>query len=274
MVLLATMITLFSVLLGDAINQAASGSTTFTPDRDLMTVFIVVIIIFVPYTVIYIVSIILFFVKRERASRGSNVLIKLNKDENVQSEEIKKMNKRFNAEIVDDTIETKGNLKYTYVLEEHETNKNIIWKFAFYLLQENFLVMLLLILAGYGISIVLLFTNQILFWILLGFFTVILALVLFINLYYVPNKLYQRTVNNKLPTSIRAYEDRVDEIQLLPTGEQIIYTCKYEFSKYKVMGHYLFVKTKNEKVTTALLLNMDKLGEEMSNYIISNIKKK
>ena len=134
--------------------------------------------------------------------------------------------------------------------------------------------MLLLILAGYGISIVLLFTNQILFWILLGFFTLFLIMILFINLYYVPNKLYQRTVNNKLPTSVRAYEDRVDEIQLLPTGEQIIVTCRYEFSKHKVVDHYLFVKTKNDKATSALLLDMNKLGEEMSNYIISNIKKK
>ena len=274
MVLLATMITMFGILLGDAINQAAGGSSTFVPDRGLMTAFIVVVMIFGPYTVVYITSVVLFFIKRERANGGSNVLIKLNNDKVIQSEEVKKMNKRFNAEIVDDTIETKGNLKYTYVLEEHETNKSIIWKFAFYLLQENFLVMLLLILAGYGISIVLLFTNQILFWILLGFFTLFLIMILFINLYYVPNKLYQRTVNNKLPTSVRAYEDRVDEIQLLPTGEQIIVTCRYEFSKHKVVDHYLFVKTKNDKATSALLLDMNKLGEEMSNYIISNIKKK
>ena len=274
MVLTATLITLFAILLADATKQAASGASTFEPDRDLLTVFIVVIAVFVPYTVIYIVSVIYFFIKRERATRGTSIKIQLSKNKEIKSDEAKRMDKRFGAEIVDDSFETKGNLRYTYVLDEHEVNKPIIWKFTFYLLQENFILMLLLLLAGYGISIVLLFTSPILFWIIVSFLTLVLIFLLVFNLYIVPNNQYKRTLKNTYPTSVRAYEDRVDEVQVMPSGESIIYSCRYEYSKFKESGHYLFIKTRNEKVTTALLLDKDKLGEEMSNYIISNIKKK
>lgn len=273
MLFLLAIVVCFIILIADATIQARSGQPEYVPDRDFLTFFAVLCIVAAPYTLFYLCTLIVFFNKRKRVESGSNIKIQLNNSQEIKDGDAKMLNKKYDAEVVDDSLPVQGNLKYTYVSESRDYDKKIVRRFAYYLAQEQIIVFVLLDLLVFAFAALMYFINPILFWILLVLGVASVAFNVYLFFFATPNKIYKRTVENKLPNSLRVYEDRLEEVNVLGTGEEIKYVFNYQFTKYKNDGNYLFLKTKNDKLTIGLLIDKNKVGEEIINYVLSSIGK-
>ena len=107
--------------------------------------------------------------------------------------------------------------------------------------------------------------------VLLGLLVVAAVLDVLNLLIFLPNRMYKKSQKNPVPTLVRVYADRIEEITSLMSGSEIIYVCKYDYSVVKDAGKYLFIKSRNEKAIVGIMVSKEKLGEENVNLLLNKI---
>ena len=262
----------FVYLVIDAIVQASKGSGEYVSNVPFLNAFVIISIILVSYSLLYLVHLITYFVKKKRDESGTNIQVKLNDSKNIHDKEIDYAAKKLGADIVENE-QNSPTPTYYRVIENTNYDKKIVNKFYLFLIGPTILGMFglaLLVAALFGVALL---WNIILFYVLEGIALAVIIFMLVVFFYITPNKFYKKLTDNKFPKSVRIYSDRVEEIQLLADGEEVRYIWKYEYTKMKEDEDYIFLRTRNSKVIVGLLIKKSNFEEEEINYIKEKLKK-
>ena len=259
------------IVIADVINQLAAGNESYVANYNLSYAITLIFIVTVLYAIGYGVYLVFYFVRRKKISEESNIKIK---DNGLEDKETIKLRKTFNAEVIEENAPESGIPLYNVVLEAKQIEEKPYKNFIRFLTVGQTLLLLLLLLAGVGIAFILLVFNSILFYVLIGVFFLIFLFGLINYLFITPNLMYKKNGVNPLPSSVRIYDNRIEEVTVLMSGKEIIYVCKYDISKIKDAGDYLFIKSRDQKAIVGIMLKKEKIGLDKINFVIEKVKNK
>ncbi len=269
MLVLSALLGCFIYLFIDVMVQAKSG-TDYVFNQDLGTAFVIIATICLVYGVFYASHLISYFLKKHRKYDEGNIKVKL--ADGADNKVVDKLQQRFNAEIIENEQNSPVPTCF-YVEEEHNHSKKTIFHFIMYLTLPTYLILMGVCVACAAIILVVLFNSLVPLIAVESFFATILIFGTVLMMIVYPNMFYKRITENKMPSSIRIYDDRVEEVNLLATGQEIRYICRYEFANAKEYDHYLFVKGRSEKAIVGILVDKNRLTEDQIAFIKGKIKK-
>ena len=264
MALLGAILVCFIILFVDSIVQANNGSGKYVMNSNLAYAFAIISIITAFYGLFYAVTLIVYFLRKKKKENETNVKIKTN---DLEDKEVIKMRKTFDAEVIEENAPNNGVPTYIHVVEEHNIDKKTYNSFIRYLMLNTTLMMAGLCLAGLALTFVLIVLNRMMFIILVSILGALLIAVLVFYLIVTPNIMYKKMIANKMPTSIRIYKDRVEEVAPLATGKEIIYVFDYKYSKCKEINNCFCMRSKNGKIIVGLIIEEDKIEKEKIDFI-------
>ena len=271
MIFLLASLVVSIVLLADIISQYNRGITEYIANYEITFALTFIYIATTLYAIFYAVYLILYFVKKKKIDDESNIKIKSN---GLEDKETIKLRKTYDADVIEENAPDTGSPIYFGTQDNKEIEPKPYKKFIRFLLLRQLVYTLILLIIAIGVIFALIVINMILFFVLLGI-ALALAIFVVVNYFFItPNMMYKRMKTNPLSSSIRIYDDRVEEASFLMSGKEIVYICKFNFSKVKEDEKYLYIKSRNEKAIVGLMINKEKVGEDNVNFVLNKVKNK
>ena len=261
------------ILISDAAAQARSGASEYTPNYQFLYFFATLVIAFVPYLVIYLITVFIYYYKNRNKGYQPSVVVRVKGD----SEQIQNIYDRFGSDPIYGDMHAEVPL-YIHVNEKHEFTKGEIFNFAMFLIWPQLLITIgILAILYLVIFFVVLPLDLITFYVALGFASLVTLIVAYVYFYFVPSKLYKRIVNNRLPTSLRVFNDRIEEASLLVDGSEFSYVFNYDKTRFMNTKKFIYVKgviAGKEKTIAGVLIRKENVKQEIVDFIIKKYKNK
>lgn len=255
------------IMIVDATKQASQGQE-YVANYDLTFALTFIFMSTGVYGVFYFITFIIYLVNKNKIDEESNIKIRSNGSED---KETIKLRKTFDAEIIEENAPGEGAPLYSYTTNPEEIDEVEYKKFIKFLMFKSTIMVEILILLVAGLCCILIPYALTLALILLGLLVVAAVLDILNLLIFLPNRMYKKSQKNPVPTLVRVYADRIEEVTSLMSGSEIIYVCKYDYSVVKDAGKYLFIKSRNEKAIVGIMVSKEKLGEENVNLLLNKM---
>ena len=255
------------IMIVDATKQASQGQE-YVANYDLTFALTFIFMSTGVYGVFYFITFIIYLVNKNKIDEESNIKIRSNGSED---KETIKLRKTFDAEIIEENAPGEGAPLHSYTTNPEEIEEAEYKKFIKFLMLKSTIMIEILILLVAGLCCILIPYALTLALVLLGLLVVAAVLDVLNLLIFLPNRMYKKSQKNPVPTLVRVYADRIEEITSLMSGSEIIYVCKYDYSVVKDAGKYLFIKSRNEKAIVGIMVSKEKLGEENVNLLVNKI---
>ena len=270
MATLALSIVCFFITVADANGQHLGPGDKYVPsNKAFFDFYFVYLIIHLFYALFYIIYVIVYFTKRGKIEE-SNVKVKKAGDY-VSDEDVSRIINKENAEVLDGG-QNSAVPTHVQVIDNTEVDKKVARRYAHFVSLSQFILLIVLVGALFIIDILTLLGSQLIFWILFGVFVILLFVVLFFHFYLFPKLVYKKITHNPSKSSIRVFKDHLENVNIYPSGDEVIYVFDFKKSKIKDVDGYYFIKTSGGKRTIAALVNKEQIGEEMSGIILNKFK--
>ena len=255
------------IMIVDATKQASQGQE-YVANYDLTFALTFIFMSTGVYGVFYFITSIIYLVNKNKIDEESNIKIRSNGSED---KETIKLRKTFDAEIIEENAPGEGAPLHSYTTNPEEIDEVEYKKFIKFLMLKSTIMVEILILLVAGLCCILIPYALTLALVLLGLLVVAAVLDILNLLIFLPNRMYKKSQKNPVPTLVRVYADRIEEVTSLMSGSEIIYVCKYDYSVVKDAGKYLFIKSRNEKAIVGIMVSKEKLGEENVNLLLNKM---
>ncbi len=273
MLFLFAIIVCSAILVIDAGNQARSGASEYVPNNSFLYFFATLVIAFVPYLVIYLITVFIYYFDKNKKLKEPSVVVRVKGD----SEQMEDLSSRFEDEITEEDTHNSVPL-FIHVEEKHEFSRGDIFNFVMYLIWPHILITFAILI---GLFLMLFFVvlplNSILFYIAAGFIGFVALVAIYIYFFFIPSKIYKRIVNNKLPTSFRVFNDRLEEVSLLVDGSEFSYVFKYDQTRFKEVKKYIYIKGvmgNKDRTTIGAIISKERVKPEIIDFIREKYKNK
>ena len=257
------------IMIVDATNQASQGQP-YVADYNLSFALTFIFMSTGVYGAFYFITFIIYLKTKDKYEE-SNIMIKSN---GVEDKETVRLRKTFDAEVIENNAPEVGAPLFSYTIIADEIEEKEYKDFIKFLMFKSSVVIVILLVILAGICGAMIPFGLILFLILIGLLLISAVLWILNCRVFIPNKMYKKAQKNPVPTLIRVYDNRIEEVTSLMSGSEIIYVCKFDNSVVKDTDKYLFIKSRNEKAIVGIMVSKSKLDEEKVNFILNKISTK
>lgn len=223
------------------------------------------------YGVFYFITLMIYIANKDKIPEESSIKIKSN---GTEDKETLRLRKTFDAEVIEENAPEVGAPLFSYTESADEVDEAAYKSFIRFLMLRSTILVEALIFVMAGLVCILIPYTLSAALILLGMLLVAAVLAIINTVSYLPNRMYKKTKKNPVPTLIRIYDNRIEEVTSLMSGSEIIYVCKYDFSAVKETEKYLYIKSRNEKAIVGIMVSKEKAGQENVNLILNKISAK
>ncbi len=271
MLMLLAFIVCGIIVLADAVSQFSAGAESYTASYESTYALAVIFFTMCIYACAYVTYLIIYFVRRKKLDQDSTIKIKSN---DLEDKETIKLRKTFDAEIIEENAPDVGIPLCSFTQEHGELDEKTYKNFIKFVTIRPTVYILFLIACMEAVVCFFIIFSLSAFFVLTGLLLVAVILDIVNYFFATPNRMYKKAKKNPVPSLVRIYDNRIEEVASLMSGKEIIYVCRYDYSIVKDTVKYLFIKSRNEKAIVGIMVDKEKIGEEKVNFILNKISNK
>ena len=271
MLILLAFIVCGIIVLADAVSQFSAGAESYTASYELTYALAVIFFTMCIYACAYVTSLIIYFVRRKKLDQDSTIKIKSN---DLEDKETIKLRKTFDAEVIEENAPDVGIPLCSFTQEHSELDEKTYKNFIKFLTIRPTVYILFLIACMEAVVCFFIIFSLSAFFFLTGLLLIAVILDIVNYFFVTPTRMYKKAKKNPVPSLVRIYDNRIEEVSSLMSGKEIIYVCRYDYSIVKDTEKYLFIKSRNEKAIVGIMVDKEKIGEEKVNFILNKIRNK